>query len=241
MEYEQGDLSWTQCHSICTDSSPAMLGARQGFCARVKENLASKRVSEDLDIVTKEVQKLNLEFDRYIPEAMAEYSWVRRPFVIDVEDSPEQCSDIAGVQEELIEVQMELVAIMRSLTNWRKEFKPPFQQLMCLERKDEENSSTKQGGKKRKCSGEHHMIGWGPVWCARSLHGAATARKRAIVARASWRSFEVEVNGQVIHSKLSTMAFPDFTNVIDIVGDAAQGKEVKSVSVQQPITDCDIM
>nr|CAD7455576.1 unnamed protein product [Timema tahoe] len=54
-------------------------------------------------------------------------------------------------------------------------------------------------------------------------------------------SFEVQVNGQLIHSKLSTMAFPDFTNVIDIVGDAAQGKEVKSVSVQQPITDCDIM
>nr|CAD7440778.1 unnamed protein product [Timema bartmani] len=54
-------------------------------------------------------------------------------------------------------------------------------------------------------------------------------------------SFEVQVNGQLIHSKLSTMAFPDFTNVIDIVGDAAQGKEVKSVSIQQPITDCDIM
>nr|CAD7428089.1 unnamed protein product [Timema monikensis] len=66
-------------------------------------------------------------------------------------------------------------------------------------------------------------------------------QKRAIVTRASWRSFEVQVNGQVIHSKLSTMAFPDFTNVIDIVGDVAQGKEVKSVSVQQPITDCDIM
>nr|CAD7395365.1 unnamed protein product [Timema cristinae] len=209
-------------------------------------------------------EKLNLEFDRYIPMSNGLRTQLYSAVDIDVEDSPEHFSDIAGLQEELIEVQsdvnvapkvdesmsntlnflekevytskavtpkkvtelvkevqystspeyieltsptkltkMELVAIMRSLTNWRKEFKPPFQQLTCLERKDEE--------------------------------------KRAIVTRASWRSFEVQVNGQVIHSKLSTMAFPDFTNVIDIVGDAAQGKEVKSVSVQQPITDCDIM
>nr|CAD7594179.1 unnamed protein product [Timema genevievae] len=38
--------------------------------------------------------------------------------------------------------EVELVAIMRSLTNWRKEFKPPFRQLMCLERKDVEEFFT---------------------------------------------------------------------------------------------------
>ena len=30
-------------------------------------------------------------------------------------------------------------------------------------------------------------------------------------------SFEVKVNGKVVHSKLSTMAFPDFPEVVSIV------------------------
>jgi selenoprotein W-related protein len=30
-------------------------------------------------------------------------------------------------------------------------------------------------------------------------------------------SFEVKVNGALIHSKLTTMAFPDFTEVVAIV------------------------
>jgi selenoprotein W-related protein len=53
-------------------------------------------------------------------------------------------------------------------------------------------------------------------------------------------SFEVTVNGTLVYSKLSTMAFPDFKNVTDIVSDAADGKEVMHVSKQQPI-DCIIL
>lgn len=53
-------------------------------------------------------------------------------------------------------------------------------------------------------------------------------------------SFEVTVNGTLVYSKLSTMAFPDFKNVADIVSDAADGKEVIPVSKQQPI-DCIIL
>jgi hypothetical protein len=30
-------------------------------------------------------------------------------------------------------------------------------------------------------------------------------------------SFEVKVNGKLVHSKLSTMAFPDFPEVVSIV------------------------
>ncbi|XP_063226607.1 migration and invasion enhancer 1 [Bacillus rossius redtenbacheri] len=48
-------------------------------------------------------------------------------------------------------------------------------------------------------------------------------------------SFEVQVNGTLIHSKLSTMAFPDFSNVAEIVLNAAEGKPVQPVSKQQPI------
>nr|CAD7440777.1 unnamed protein product [Timema bartmani] len=196
------------------------------------ESLKQNKLKRDLEIKHKIKSH---EFDRYIPEVMAKYNWVRSPFDIDIEDSPEHFSDIAGLQEKLIEVQsdeglisatfprrtadlksgeqtkvllmnqaadlcrglaenwsplavghldlrrwqrrfspissfnfvtsaadsddfflnvfdferrvklflfsaVELVAIMRSLTNWRKEFKPPFRQLMCLERKDVEES-----------------------------------------------------------------------------------------------------
>ncbi|GFG29569.1 hypothetical protein Cfor_05300 [Coptotermes formosanus] len=53
-------------------------------------------------------------------------------------------------------------------------------------------------------------------------------------------SFEVSVNGTLVYSKLSTMAFPDFKNVTDIVSDTANGKDVVPVSKQQPI-DCIIL
>ncbi|XP_021917809.1 migration and invasion enhancer 1 [Zootermopsis nevadensis] len=53
-------------------------------------------------------------------------------------------------------------------------------------------------------------------------------------------SFEVSVNGTLVYSKLSTMAFPDFKNVTDIVSDAAEGKNVAPVLKQQPI-DCIIV
>lgn len=63
-------LSWNQCYSVCCDGAPAMLGARKGFTSRVKnvnpevlilhcllhrENLAAKHLSEELNIVMKEV------------------------------------------------------------------------------------------------------------------------------------------------------------------------------------------
>lgn len=53
-------------------------------------------------------------------------------------------------------------------------------------------------------------------------------------------TFEVSVNGTLVYSKLSTMAFPDFKNVTDIVSDAANGKDVVPVSKQQPI-ECIIL
>ncbi|PSN33466.1 Migration and invasion enhancer 1 [Blattella germanica] len=51
-------------------------------------------------------------------------------------------------------------------------------------------------------------------------------------------SFEVKVNDTLIYSKLSTMAFPDFNNVTEIVSDAAEGKEIQPVIKQQPINFC---
>ncbi|XP_014664178.1 PREDICTED: protein FAM200A-like [Priapulus caudatus] len=63
-------LSWENCVSLCTDGAPAMLGARQGFTARVKqvnpkvgifhcllhrENLAAQHLSKDLSAVMQEV------------------------------------------------------------------------------------------------------------------------------------------------------------------------------------------
>jgi hypothetical protein len=66
--FNEEGLTWNQCFSLGTDGVPAMFGARQCFCARVKkvnlqvkifhcllhsENLASKRLSEESDIVMK--------------------------------------------------------------------------------------------------------------------------------------------------------------------------------------------
>ncbi|XP_066983788.1 protein FAM200C-like [Macrobrachium rosenbergii] len=66
---EEG-LKWDQCYSVCSDGAPAMLGARQGFTARVKqvnptvivthcllhrENLASRKMSLELNTVIEDV------------------------------------------------------------------------------------------------------------------------------------------------------------------------------------------
>ncbi|XP_076043774.1 SCAN domain-containing protein 3-like [Oratosquilla oratoria] len=66
---EEG-LRWDQCFSVCADGAPAMLGARQGFTARVKhvnptvivthcllhrENLASRKMLIKLNTVMKDV------------------------------------------------------------------------------------------------------------------------------------------------------------------------------------------
>ncbi|XP_076049324.1 SCAN domain-containing protein 3-like [Oratosquilla oratoria] len=66
---EEG-LRWDQCFSVYSDGAPAMLGARQGFTARVKqvnptvivthcllhrENLASRKMSIELNTVMEDV------------------------------------------------------------------------------------------------------------------------------------------------------------------------------------------
>lgn len=51
-------------------------------------------------------------------------------------------------------------------------------------------------------------------------------------------SFEVQINGTLVHSKLSTLAYPDYTDLCGIVQDVKDGKPVKSDCKQQPITDC---
>jgi len=43
-------------------------------------------------------------------------------------------------------------------------------------------------------------------------------------------SFEVTVNGTLIHSKLSTMGFPNYEEVTKIVEDVANGSEPTSVT-----------
>ena len=52
-------------------------------------------------------------------------------------------------------------------------------------------------------------------------------------------SFEVKVNSTEIHSKLKTMAFPDFQEVVDIVQETAKGGEPKSV--QKTVSNCIIL
>ena len=63
-------INWENCASLCTDGAPAMVGARQGFTARVRqinssvqvvygllhrENLAAQHLSLDISAVMKEV------------------------------------------------------------------------------------------------------------------------------------------------------------------------------------------
>lgn len=54
-------------------------------------------------------------------------------------------------------------------------------------------------------------------------------------------SFEVKVNDTLIHSKLSTMAFPDFEDVSKIAAEVAAGHDVRTKCKQQPITNCIVM
>lgn len=50
-------------------------------------------------------------------------------------------------------------------------------------------------------------------------------------------SFEVQINDTLVHSKLSSLAFPNYDDVIANVQKAAQGQPVNKVK-EQPITDC---
>lgn len=50
-------------------------------------------------------------------------------------------------------------------------------------------------------------------------------------------TFEVSVNGTLVHSKLSTLAYPDFKDLSNIIRDMENGKPIRACK-QQPITDC---
>jgi selenoprotein W-related protein len=50
-------------------------------------------------------------------------------------------------------------------------------------------------------------------------------------------SFEVVIDEKLVHSKLSTIAFPDYQEVVKNVQNAANGLPVETVK-EQPITDC---
>lgn len=52
-------------------------------------------------------------------------------------------------------------------------------------------------------------------------------------------SFEVVVNGTEIHSKLKTMGFPDFPEVVSIVTETAKG--ASPVTVQKTQSNCVIL
>ena len=68
--YEEHQLEWSNCVSVCADGAPAMMGSNKGFMSFVKrknnnisvvhcllhrENLATKEIQENLAIVFKEV------------------------------------------------------------------------------------------------------------------------------------------------------------------------------------------
>jgi selenoprotein W-related protein len=50
-------------------------------------------------------------------------------------------------------------------------------------------------------------------------------------------SFEVHIDETLVHSKLATVAFPNYQQVAENVKNASEGKPVEKVK-EQPITDC---
>lgn len=50
-------------------------------------------------------------------------------------------------------------------------------------------------------------------------------------------SFEVQVNDELVYSKLQTLAFPDFVAIADMIKDVSTGKPVKKID-QQQAADC---
>ncbi|KMZ10797.1 migration and invasion enhancer 1 [Drosophila simulans] len=53
-------------------------------------------------------------------------------------------------------------------------------------------------------------------------------------------SFEVAIDGQLVHSKLSCLAFPQHASVLAQVQKAERGEPVEKV-LEQPIKDCVVM
>ncbi|CAG9859528.1 unnamed protein product [Phyllotreta striolata] len=52
-------------------------------------------------------------------------------------------------------------------------------------------------------------------------------------------SFEVTVNGETVHSKLSTLAYPDYEDLSKIIKDVQSGKSTRKCK-EQPITSCSL-
>ncbi|XP_055605962.1 migration and invasion enhancer 1 [Uranotaenia lowii] len=50
-------------------------------------------------------------------------------------------------------------------------------------------------------------------------------------------SFEVQINKTLVHSRLQSLAFPDYEAVLASVTAAQQGRPLEKVP-EQPITDC---
>ncbi|KAG5870900.1 hypothetical protein JTB14_025415 [Gonioctena quinquepunctata] len=51
-------------------------------------------------------------------------------------------------------------------------------------------------------------------------------------------SFEVTVNDTLVHSKLSTISYPDYDDLSKIIKEVREGKPVRTPCKQQPITSC---
>ncbi|XP_034940343.1 migration and invasion enhancer 1 [Chelonus insularis] len=48
-------------------------------------------------------------------------------------------------------------------------------------------------------------------------------------------SFEVTINDELVYSKRQTMAFPRFSEVIDVVKEVSEGQKPRQITKQQPI------
>jgi len=44
------------------------------------------------------------------------------------------------------------------------------------------------------------------------------------------------INDTLVHSKLQTLAFPDYSDVVEVIKEADQGQPVRTKVKQQPIT-----
>lgn len=53
-------------------------------------------------------------------------------------------------------------------------------------------------------------------------------------------SFEVEINNELVYSKLQTLSFPNFDEVSSVVKDVSEGNPIRKVIGQQPF-NCAVM
>uniref|UniRef100_A0A8C4QEF0 DUF4371 domain-containing protein n=1 Tax=Eptatretus burgeri TaxID=7764 RepID=A0A8C4QEF0_EPTBU len=75
---QQEGLSWENCVSLCTDGTPAMLGVRQGFTARVKQVNPNVRIFHCLlHRKNPAVQHLSLDLSAVMQEVVAIVNFVK--------------------------------------------------------------------------------------------------------------------------------------------------------------------